>query len=245
MKEVPKRKDQNDIEINVGGEEEDKKEEGEAEEAEVDDGAKLALDCEELLERLDKIAQMAQAKKEHQEFIEEIRRLNISFGLTPDYKYYILMCGLFNIARTPLKNFKKHEKLFKHYTEKEELGKKHFLQAIVYFFIRRFPDLQKEAASLMQYLVMNKFFAKDFLLQWNAKKLKMDKSSILYDRKAEKKMKGLLESFMGWLEDLDSDSSSSEESSDEGEEEKKEEVKKEETEEEKRKREQAELIKKQ
>lgn len=173
--------------------------------------------------------------------------MQISLNLSPEYKYYILMNGLFNIGRTPLKNFKKNEAIFKHYLKKDgEQGTKHFLQSIVLFYIRRFPDLQKEACSIMQYLVGQKYFVKEFLLQWNVKKQKLDKKCVLYDRKAEKKFKGVVEKFMEWLEDMDSDSSSDSSSDGEdGNEESKQAPKKEETEEQKKKRAYDEMIKKQ
>jgi len=154
------------------------------------------------------------------------------------------MFGLFNIGRTPLKNFKKNEAVFQHFLKKdEELGTKHFLQAITLFFIRRFPDLQKEAPSLMQYMVTQKYLSKDFLLAWNSKKQKLDKSCMLYDKKAEKKFKAVLVKFMEWLEEMES---SSDDDSSSGEEEAKgEETKKQETDLERKKREQMELIRQQ
>ena len=102
----------------------------------------LRLDSEEIKEKLDKINQMAIKNESNESLLEELRRQTISLGLTPEYKYYMMMCGLFNIGREPTKHFKKHETIFKQFVEKDgDLGQKQFFQALVLFYVRRFPDL--------------------------------------------------------------------------------------------------------
>lgn len=101
----------------------DEEEEGK----EKDDSASeiLALDSEELMDKLDKIAQMALRNESNEALLEELRRQTISLALTPEYKYYIMLCGLFNIGREPTKHFKKHEAIFFTFIEKDgELGRK-------------------------------------------------------------------------------------------------------------------------
>ena len=95
---------------------------------------------------------------------------------------------------------------------------------------------------MVQYLYSRNFFDEDFILNWNDKKMKLDKKCMLYDKKAEKKFREVISKVIEWLRNAESD----EESSDEDEEEESKAVeKKEETAEEKARKEQQELIRKQ
>jgi translation initiation factor 5 len=239
IKEMPKNMDE--IGGNPAGEDEPAVKEQEEEDGKDEEPDHIAIDSEDFLEKLDKISSMAIGGESNDAIIEEIRRQTISLNLTKEYKYYILMCGLFNIGRSPLKNFKKHEVIFRAYLEKDgEKGNKHFFQAVILFFVRRFPDLQDQACALLKYLYDKDFFSQDFIIDWHQKKAKMDKHCVLYDRKAEKKFRETCAKFVQWLQEAEEDSSSSDDDEDNKEESKKE--AKQETEAEKKQREMQERI---
>lgn len=59
--------------------------------------------------------------------------------------------------------------------------------------------MQKFAATLCKKLYDNEVLEDSFFIEWHSKKMRMDKDSILFDRKAENAMRGLLAEFVGWL----------------------------------------------
>ena len=131
--------------------------------------------------------------------LKQARSTQLSLNLTPDYKYYILMCGIFNPQRSPIKHWATFEECFARLAAiDKEVGHKRVFQAIILFF-KRYPDMKKQAATLCKMTYDSGFFTDTFFTQWNEKKLKLDKTCCLYDRKAEKEMRALLTDFMGWL----------------------------------------------
>ena len=62
-------------------------------------------------------------------------------NFTTEYRYHILICGLFNNERSIIKNWKQYEKCFLNLVEADgNIGVKQMLQAIVIFFIRQYPE---------------------------------------------------------------------------------------------------------
>lgn len=52
----------------------------------------------------------------------------------------------------------------------------------------------------MKHLYEEDIFSEEFLTKWNARKLKLDRTCALNDRKSEKKFKELIAKFIEWLE---------------------------------------------
>ena len=57
----------------------------------------------------------------------------------------------------------------------------------------------KYAPTFMKKLFDDSVLSEKFLLQWNDKTIRLDKDCSLYDKKAEKKYRDLLEEFINWL----------------------------------------------
>jgi hypothetical protein len=75
-----------------------------------------------------------------------------------------------------------------------KVGIKHCLQAIILFFIRRYPEQIKFAPIFMKLVLCDQVFVKDeFVIKWRGRKAKLDKSCVLYDRKAEKAFRAAIE----------------------------------------------------
>jgi hypothetical protein len=70
----------------------------------------------------------------------------------------------------------------------------------VLYFIRKYGDeMAKYAPTFMKTLVDENVIREKFLLEWFDKTIRLDKKSGLYDKKAEKKFRDLIEKFIEWL----------------------------------------------
>ena len=67
----------------------------------------------------------------------------------------------------------------------------------------------------MKKLVDEKVLTSKFIVDWNDKNVRLDKDSGLYDKKAEKKFRDLLEAFVNWLKNAEEESGSEQSSEDE------------------------------
>jgi len=67
----------------------------------------------------------------------------------------------------------------------------------------------KFAETFMKKLVDESVVSEKFLIDWYDKTIRLDKDSGLYDKKAEKKFRDLIEKFMEWLKTAESSSGSS------------------------------------
>lgn len=100
-----------------------------------------------------------------------------------------------------MKNFSKNEDVFIQLVKNEGIiGKDHFLQSVVLYFVRFNKDqLNKYAPTFMKNLVDENIIAEKFLLKWFDKEIRLDKSSFIYDKKAEKTFRDMIQSYIDWL----------------------------------------------
>jgi len=134
--------------------------------------------------------------------LEELRKVRASMGLPSEFRYWILICGLFTCepSRNIVKYWKVHEKTFLQLVQEDgKIGIKQLLQAIVLFFVRRHPDGAKYIGTFMKLLYDQAVFDEEFIIKWFNKKAKLDKTCALYDRKAEKAFRGQIGDFVTWL----------------------------------------------
>jgi len=135
------------------------------------------------------------------ELLTEVRQTQLILNITPDYKYYILICGCFNPKRNIVKHWPKYEKAFLKLVQNDgELGPKRLFQAIVLFFINKYPEQKKFASSFCKLLYDTSVYTDEFFTSWHSSELRLDKNCILYDRKAEKQFRGLIDDFVEWLQ---------------------------------------------
>lgn len=127
--------------------------------------------------------------------------MQVSLNVTPEYKYYIMFCGVFAKTRNVVKHWTKYEKAFLKMvaSEKPGLGEKHLFQAIVLYFMRFDPTQQKYLSTFFKHLYDSNVFSDTFLSQWHSAKAKLDKKCALYDKKAERLLRPLLNDFVSWL----------------------------------------------
>ena len=133
------------------------------------------------------------------DLLTEVRQQQLILNITPDYKYYILICGIFNPKRNIVKHWSKYEKAFLKLVQNDgDLGPKRLFQAIILFFINKYPESQKFASALCKHLYDTSVYTDEFFTNWHGGE-KLDKNCILYDRKAEKQFKELINDFIEWL----------------------------------------------
>jgi len=121
--------------------------------------------------------------------------------MSVEFLPYVALIALFPPSRNIVKNWKTNETLFLRLVKKSgKLGKDHFLQALVLYFIRKYnAELSKYAETFLKKLVDEDVLSEKFLLEWNDKTIRLDKNSGLYDKKAEKKFRDMIENFITWL----------------------------------------------
>ncbi len=137
-----------------------------------------------------------------EEIIEEYHKSQITLKLTPDFQYYVLLCSLFDSQekRFILNLWQKyHSALMKLVKSENEKGIVHLLQAIGKYYYTQEENVQKSAPSLLKMLYDKDVFEEDFLIQWHSKEIKLDKKCVLYDRKADKRLRKLSTVFIEWL----------------------------------------------
>jgi len=82
----------------------------------------------------------------------------------------------------------------------EEDGLKRVFQAILLFYTQTQPSMQKQAPTFCKQLYDTEFFSGDFFVNWySSKNYSLDKLSCMYDRKASKEMKTVLEPFIKFV----------------------------------------------
>jgi hypothetical protein len=111
-------------------------------------------------------------------------------GLNNEFRYYILICGLFPPERNIIKNWTQNEEAFLELISTDgKIGIRHLMQSIIQLFIKKYPSLGVYSGTFMKLLYDQEVFEEDFIIKWYNKKLKLDKSCVLYDRKAERQFR--------------------------------------------------------
>jgi len=121
--------------------------------------------------------------------------------VTADYKFFILLNGIFTPDRNIITSWTKYEEVFLALVKEfGGVGGDRLMQALMLYF-KRNPDLQKSIVAFFKMLYEQSLYPDSFYLDWFNGKKKLDRNSVLYDRKAEKEIKPLLAEFIEWLQE--------------------------------------------
>lgn len=132
--------------------------------------------------------------------LEDIKLTATSLGLSSEYRYYILICGIFTSERNIVKHWPHYEKVFLDLiTLDGSLGIKHLFQAIIQYFMNKYPDMQKYAGTFMKLIYDQNVFDIELIIGFQDKRVKLDKDCALYDRKAQRHFRKLIKQFVDWL----------------------------------------------
>jgi len=196
-----------------------KDEEDKVEEAGQDDlddvsdlGAELTWSsrrCTNIIKQLSKMVSQ-NPEVSNDELLEYLYDYQTKYQLPNDFLHFCALCGVFPAERNIVRNWKKNEEVFVALVKLEgKRGIEHFLQSIVLYFIRKYnAQMAKYAATFVKKLVDENVLDEPFIIAWYDKERRLDKESGLYDKKAEKKFRELIEDYVeNWLKKEDSDSS--------------------------------------
>lgn len=140
---------------------------------------------------------------EFEAIMDKLDTYKMNQNIPDQFLHYVALCCLFPPNRNIIKNWSKHENVFLELAKREgKIGKDHFMQAIVHFFIHKYKkEMSRFAASFMKMCVDQNVLSAKFIIDWYDKTIRLDKNSLLYNKKSEKKLKDLCEDFIQWLKD--------------------------------------------
>lgn len=140
-------------------------------------------------------------KLDTETILQHLTQGKVEFNLPTDFLHFVALSALFPPSRNILKNWQLSEPVFLSLVKKEgKIGIDHFMQSVVLYFVRRHrDDLSKFAPTFMKKLVDEDILTEKFLLEWFDKTTRLDKESLLYDKKAEKHFRDMIEQFIEWL----------------------------------------------
>ena len=115
--------------------------------------------------------------------------------------HYIALCGVFSPSRNIVKYWDLNEELFIKLVKIDgKLGLEHFMQSLVLYFIRKYKDeLSRFAPTFLKKLLDNNTIGEKYIQEWFDKTIRLDKDSMLYDKKAEMKFRDLVTDFVEWM----------------------------------------------
>lgn len=128
--------------------------------------------------------------------------MQVGANITADYKFYILLCGIFSPERNILKHWDAYEDIFIKLVAEVggKKGRSRIWQAILLYFGFKYTDKQKFFPTFTNKLYQGNFFSEDFIKGWYATEIKLDKTSSLKNLKNEKAMRPLLDEFIAHIE---------------------------------------------
>ena len=134
-------------------------------------------------------------KTDEDTVLQHLTQGKVEFNLPVDFLHFVALCSLFPPSRNILKNWEGSESIFLSLVKKEgKIGIDHFMQSVVLYFVRRHKDdLSKYAPTFMKKLVDEDILTEKFLIDWFDKTTRLDKDSLLYDKKAEKQFRDMVE----------------------------------------------------
>lgn len=129
------------------------------------------------------------------------------YNLTNEFLHYIALCGVFSPRRNIVKHWDTNEELFLSLVKLDgKLGLDHFMQSLILFFIKKYNDeLAKFAPTLLKKLLDNNCAGEKYILDWHDKTIDLDKESMLYSKKSERKFRELTEDFVQWLQSAEAE----------------------------------------
>ena len=96
---------------------------------------------------------MAADSKSKDEILDYLSKSQISKNFPNEFKYYILLCGLFPAERHILLNWKKYEAYFLSIVSADgEIGIKHLMQSIILYFLKAHTELEAVVPKFMMHM---------------------------------------------------------------------------------------------
>lgn len=137
----------------------------------------------------------------NEELLTYLQEYKAKFNLVDECLHYIALCGIFSPRRNIVKYWDLNEDLFVSLVKNDgKLGLEHFMQSLVLYFIRKYKDeLSRFGPTFLKKLLDKNTISEKFIQDWFDKTIRLDKDSMLYDKKAEKKFRDLVTDFVNWM----------------------------------------------
>ena len=125
----------------------------------------------------------------------------MKYGLTNESLHLIALCGVFGPSKNIVKHWDSYEELFLSLVKLDgKLGLEHFMQSIILYFIKQYnEELGKFGPTFMKKLIDNNIVGDKWILEWYDQNKRLDKESMLYSKKSERKFRELLIAFVDWV----------------------------------------------
>ena len=116
-------------------------------------------------------------------------------NLTPEHRYYMAMCGLFNGKDLDvLQLWSRYEPVFTDLVKKDKLGQQHLMQVFIQFFVNKYPSEREKACEFCSNT--KALFPKTWFKDFGECKLKLDNNCVLKDTKAENEFRKIIAEFL-------------------------------------------------
>jgi len=141
----------------------------------------IELNDPRINDAIHQISLLAQIKSTTPDYLlSKARTLQYNLQVMADYKFHLLMCGIFGPKYSPITHWETHESTFlKLMASHPDKGEIHFFQSVLMLF-KKHPTMIEQAATLLYKLHEREVISEELLLGWYHKKVKLDKTSILY-----------------------------------------------------------------
>lgn len=136
----------------------------------------------------------------NEQLLTDVKVIQFRLNVTPDYKFFILINAIFTPTRGILENWTKYEEIFLTLVKQAGAhGGDRLLQALCLYFNKN-QEQQKHLVDFFKLLYKQRLYEDETYKEWFAGNKKLDKNSVLYDRKAEKDVRPQLAAFIDWLD---------------------------------------------
>jgi hypothetical protein len=174
------------------------------------DSRKLELNSDDINEAISQIDEFVTEKADvtPDQIVKKARHIQVGINITADYKYVIVMCGLFNPKRTLINHWVKYQNAFKALMQSDGsgMGPQRVMQAMIYMHFHKYPEMKNQFPTGVYQLYENSVIEGETLVAWHgAPKGYLDKSSCMHDRKAEKESKSLLDEMVEYIKSCEDD----------------------------------------
>jgi hypothetical protein len=125
--------------------------------------------------------------------LKRARQQQLALNVTPDYKYLILLCGIFNPKRTMINHWSKYEAVFTRLlaNDASEHAANRLLQATIFLHLSKYP-IEVQLATACMKLYESELLGAEVFCAWQSGKGCLDKNSCMHNKKLEKAAKPLL-----------------------------------------------------
>jgi hypothetical protein len=134
------------------------------------DSRKLELNSDDINQGIATIDEFITDKPDItcEEILKKARHIQVGINITADYKYVIVMCGIFNPKRTLINHFTKYQVAFKSLIKADAsgMGANRVMQALIYMHFHKYPEMKSQFPTGVYKMYENSFMDGESLVAW-------------------------------------------------------------------------------